>query len=78
MTKQLVFPFSTSSLPAVSLLTFTFQTQGPLINEINACPPLAGMPFLQMYFITLADVGRTFVSRGGFMVIYLKSSRCTL
>lgn len=76
MTKQIMFPFSTF-LTQVFLLTFTFQTKALQIRELNACTPLARKAFSQMHFITLADVGRTFLSRGGFMVISFRSSHCT-
>jgi len=77
MTKQIIFPFSTF-LPMVLLLTFAFQTKALQINELNGCTPLASKAFSQMYFITLANVGRTFLSRGGFMVISFKSLHCTI
>lgn len=74
-TKDLsLFYFSSCGVP----LTFAFQTKALQINELNACTPLASKAFPQIYFITLADVGRTFLSRDGFMVISFKSSQCTI
>lgn len=77
MTKQNIFPFS-AFLPVVFLLILAFQTKAWQINEPQVCTPLASKAFPQMYFITLAHVGRTFLSRGGFMIISFKSSHCTI